>query len=118
MAETRVRELHIVIIHTPDLEAARAFYGGVLGMTIETEAPQFISVAPIGGAGATLGVSLGEASATGPEIWWRVDDTDALHAHLVASGVRITEEPKDEPFGRSVSFLDPAGNLLNAFKPR
>lgn len=118
MVETRVRELNIVIIQAPDLEAARAFYGGVLGMTLEAETPQFMSVAPVDGAGAALGIRMGEAHPSGAEIWWRVDDTDALHAHLVASGVRITEEPKDRPFGRAVSFLDPAGNTLNAFQPR
>ena len=117
MAQTLVRELNIVILHTSDIAAARAFYGDTLGLTIENETSTFLLIQPVDGQGASLGVSAGEASATGAEIWWRVEDTNALHAALVARGVRITAEPKDEPFGRSLSFADPAGNILHAFQP-
>lgn len=117
MAQTLVRDVNIVIIRTPDLAAARAFYGDVLGLAIEEESPVFLFVGPVDGQGAAFGVGIGEASAAGAEVWWRVDDTDALHAALVARGVRITAEPKDEPFGRSLSFADPAGNILHAYQP-
>ncbi len=117
MAQTLVRDLNIVILRTPDIEAARAFYSDVLGFAIEQESPAFFSVAPVEGQGASLGVGVGKPSAEGAEIWWRVDDADALHAALVAKGVRITEEPKDNPFGRSISFADPAGNILHAYQP-
>ena len=88
----------------------------MLGLTIEHETPIFLIVQPVDAQGTSLGIGIGEPSATGPELWWRVDDTDALHAALVAKGVRITAEPKDEPFGRSLSFADPAGNILHAFQ--
>ena len=116
MTQTLVREVNIVIVRTPDLAAARTFYGDVLGLAVEQETPNFLFVGPVDGQGASLGIGIGEPSATGPELWWRVDDTDALHAALVAKGVRITAEPKDEPFGRSLSFADPAGNILHAFQ--
>ena len=117
MAQPLVRDLNIVIVRVPDIAAARAFYGDVLGLAVEDETPNFLFVGPVDGQGASFGVGVGEASATGPEIWWRVDDTDALHAALVAKGVRITAEPKDEPFGRSIAFADPAGNVLRAYQP-
>ncbi len=117
MAQSPVRELNIVIIRTPDLAAARAFYEGVLGMKVEAEGPAFLQVESADGRGSTLGVGLGEPSGTGPQIWWRTEDTDAMHAMLVEKGVRILAEPKDEPFGRSISFADPAGNVLYAYQP-
>ena len=51
-------------------------------------------------------------------LWWQVDDIDALRARLVGQGVRISAEPQDEPFGRTLSFADPEGNILSAFQPK
>lgn len=119
MAQPLVHEINIVILRVPDLEAARAFYGETLGLPLDEETPNFLFVAPMDGQGSALGIGAGQPGAADSiEVWWRVDDTDALHAALVAKGVRITEEPVDRPFGRAVSFADPAGNILHAYKPR
>jgi catechol 2,3-dioxygenase-like lactoylglutathione lyase family enzyme len=117
MAQSLFKDLNIVILRVADVEEARRFYGETLGMAIESETPGFFSVQPVDGQGASLGVGVGQPSGNGAEIWWRVDDADALHAALVARDVRITEEPQDRPFGRAVSFADPAGNVLHAFQP-
>jgi predicted enzyme related to lactoylglutathione lyase len=117
---TLLQHLDIVIVRVTDIEAARAFYGEALGLNLLSEGPGFFSVAPVDGVGATLGVGVApEGASVSPiqtGIWWKVDDTDALHATLVARGVRITEEPSDKPFGRAVSFADPTGNILNAYQ--
>ena len=121
MAQSLVHEVNIVIVRAPDLAAERKFYGETLGLTVEAEGPNFLQIRSGDGQGTVLGVSADEPEAAGragAEIWWRTDDTDALHAALVAKGVRILQEPKDEPFGRSISFADPAGNPLYAYKPR
>ena len=121
MAQSLVHELNIVIVHAPDLAAERAFYEETLGLTVESEGQNFLAIRSGDGQGTVLGVSSDEpetAGRAGAEIWWRTDDADALHAALVARGVRILQEPKDEPFGRSISFADPAGNPLYAYKPR
>jgi predicted enzyme related to lactoylglutathione lyase len=122
MATTPIRDLNIVIIHTDDMTAARAFYGETLGLTLEGAAPDFLIARGDEGQGARLGISSEEitrqaSGATGPEIWFRVDDTDELYERLKARDVTITAEPKDEPFGRSLSFTDPAGNALHVFQP-
>ena len=120
MANSLVQNLDIVIVRVSDIEAARAFYGKTLGLDLIGETPGFFSVAPVNGVGSTLGVGVAPEGAnvtpiqTG--IWWKVDDTDALHAALVERGARITEEPSDKPFGRAVSFADPTGNILNAYQ--
>jgi catechol 2,3-dioxygenase-like lactoylglutathione lyase family enzyme len=118
MAQSLVHEINIVIVRVPDLEAARAFYGETLGLPIEDETPIFLVVGSADGQGTALGIGVGQpGAASGTEIWWRVDDADAFHAALVARGVRITEQPVDRPFGRAVSFADPAGNILHAYQP-
>lgn len=117
MTQSPVNELNIVIIRTPDLAEARTFYAEVLGLKVEAEGPAFLQIESQDGKGSTLGIGLGEPSDDGPQIWWRTEDTDALHAMLVSKGVRIIQEPQDNPFGRSLIFSDPAGNRLHAYQP-
>jgi catechol 2,3-dioxygenase-like lactoylglutathione lyase family enzyme len=121
MAKTPVRDLNIVIISAPDIAAARTFYGETLGLHVESETPSFLDITGDEGQGAHLGVTAGrvvsQPSEGGPEIWFRVDDTDALYERLKSLDVTITDEPTDNPFGRSLGFLDPAGNHLHAFQP-
>lgn len=117
MTQAPLEELNIVIIHTPDIAAARTFYAETLGLKVQNETPDFLLIESQHGKGSTLGVGMGEPSDGGPEIWWRTEDTDALHALLISRGVRILQEPMDEPFGRSLIFSDPAGNRLHAYQP-
>lgn len=122
-AKTALGPLSFVFLLVPDMAEARTFYVETLGMEVETESPAFLQLAQPGGAGASLGIGVG-AGLTAPhtaaleEIWWTVEDTDAVHALLVERGVRIVSAPKDQPFGRTCSFSDPAGNILNIFQPR
>lgn len=122
-AKSRLGPLSFVFLVVPDMAAARAFYVETLGMEVETESPQFLQLKQPGGAGASLGIGVAEGQDTPQtagleEIWWTVEDTDAVHAALVEKGVRIVAAPKDQPFGRTCSFADPAGNILNVFQPR
>ncbi|MGH2501151.1 MAG: VOC family protein [Ktedonobacterales bacterium] len=116
MAQSLVRELNIIILRAPDLEAERVFFAEVMGLKVDDETPLFLQVRAADGQGPVLGVGIGEPSVSGPELWWRTEDTDALHATLLAKGVRILEAPKDMPFGRAIQFADPAGNRLCAFQ--
>src|SRR5512143_1957687 len=102
MVHTLLKELNIIILRAQDLEAERTFYRDIMGMTVETEAPNFLQVHPRDGQGPEFGIGVGEPSVGGPELWWRTEDADALHAALVAQGVRILQEPKDQPFGRAL----------------
>lgn len=112
-------ELGFIFLEVPDIPAARAFYVETLGMKLEAETPAFLQMGRPGGAGATLGIGVGETSRAAPGVvWWVVEDTDAVHAALVERGVRIVSAPQDMPFGRTCSFADPAGNILNIYKPR
>ena len=106
--------LQFVLVHVPDVQQAHAFYTEKLGFVVETESPDFVQYkAP---QGATLALAKGEPKPTaegeGIELWWFVDDADATYAELVAKEVQIGREPINEPFGRTFSIKDPAGNTL------
>ncbi len=106
--------LQFVLVHVPDVQQARAFYTEKLGFVVEDEAPDFIQFkAP---QGATLALAKGEPKPTsegeGIELWWFVDDADATYAELAAKDVQMVRGLTDEPFGRTFSIKDPAGNAL------
>ena len=56
----------------------------------------------------------------GMRIWCStVQDVDALAARIKAAGGRLTEEPKDQPWGaRSLSVNDPDGFGLTIYKEK
>ena len=114
-----IGSLNFILLHTTDIAKARAFYGDALGMAVEAESPMFLQVAASSGPGVSLGISATEAvTLTGRILWWQVDDVEALRARLAERGIHITAELKDEPFGRTLSFADPEGNILSAYQPR
>ncbi|MDB5074558.1 MAG: hypothetical protein JWO42_737 [Chloroflexi bacterium] len=110
--------LQFVILHVPDLAAARGFYTERLGFEVEAEQPGFIQFRTPG-SGATFAISQDDGSRERKEAWWFVDDADATHAALKAKGVEIVTPPHDEPFGRALAIKDPSGaNLYLLQLPR
>lgn len=112
--------LNFILLSTTDIAKARAFYVETLGMAVESETAAFLQMTASGEPGLSLAFTTRESdvATTGRVLWWQVDDIEALRARLAAAGVRITAEPQDEPFGRTLSFADPEGNILSAFRPR
>jgi predicted enzyme related to lactoylglutathione lyase len=105
--------LNFVVLHVPDVAAAKTFFTEKLGMEIDNEQPGFVQFkAPNGGASFALTPQDPAAPLQEVELWWFVDDVDAEHARLVAQGVSIVQPPKDEPFGRTLAYQDPAGHVL------
>jgi predicted enzyme related to lactoylglutathione lyase len=103
-----IQGLQYVILHVDDMEAARSFYTEKLGFTVELEAPGFIQFKQLG-AGATFAVSKAEPGLDPIELWWFVDNADAVHTDLRAKGVQIVTPPHDEPFGRALAIKDSSG---------
>lgn len=96
-------------------EAAKDFYGGVLGMavamdlgwitTFASDAPTTpqISVATEGGSGMPV-----------PDMSIEVDNLDEIFSRARAAGCRIEYGPVTEPWGvRRFYVRDPFGRLLN-----
>jgi predicted enzyme related to lactoylglutathione lyase len=110
--------LNFILLHVRDMAAERDFYTDALGLEIEGNSPAFVNFKPNGGASLALSADEPVAPQYNVELWWQVDQADALHAALVQRGTAIVSAPKDEPFGRAFSAQDPEGNQINFYQPR
>ncbi len=104
-----------VVEYVKDIEAAKRFYVGVLGLEIQRQHPSFIqfetfalaSDEPLGGTGED-------------ELYWLVDDAENTYARL-SDQVDISMPLKQFPFGKVFGILDPDGRtrfLLELVKNR
>jgi catechol 2,3-dioxygenase-like lactoylglutathione lyase family enzyme len=111
MAVTRI----VANIAVEQIEAATAFYGDALGMTIvmnlgwimtfaaDGSAPPQISVATEGGSGTPV-----------PDRSVEVDNLSQVHQRMLAAGFRIEYGPVREPWGVTRFYVrDPFGRLVN-----
>lgn len=120
--------LELVTIIVEEYDPAIAFFVELLGfeliedsasLTNDGRPKRWVVVRP---RGSQTGILL--ARADGPEqtkaigkqlagrvgFFLRVDDFDATHKQLSASGVRFVTQPRSEPYGKVAVFLDIAGN--------
>ena len=127
---------HFALI-VEDYDDAIAFYVGVLGFELIEDSPaasthtgrakRWVVVRP---PGARTGLLLAQAdgerqtAAVGDQfagrvgLFLRVDDFDIVFRRMQAAGVEFIGEPRDEPYGRVVVFLDVAGNRWDLLGPR
>jgi catechol 2,3-dioxygenase-like lactoylglutathione lyase family enzyme len=119
-----------------DYDAAIAFFVEVLGfdliedssaLTNDGRPKRWVVVRP---RGAQTGLLL--ARADGPRqseavggqfagrvgLFLRVDDFEASFARMQSAGVQFVTEPRDEPYGRVVVFVDVAGNRWDLLGPQ
>lgn len=102
-------------IEADGIEAAKAFYGDVLGMTVamdlgwivtfatDTPTTPQVSVAVQGGSGTPV-----------PDISVEVDNLDEIYRRAVAAGFHVEYGPKHEPWGvRRFYVRDPFGRIVN-----
>jgi lactoylglutathione lyase len=113
------------IISTPDLRAALAFYRDLLGGTVDYEfpgpdgEPAYVDL-ELGGAhvGIARDPAAGREPSSRISLWVYADDCDAAVARLRSAGVKIVEEPADQPWGERVArVVDPEGNLVIIGQP-
>ena len=118
---------HMAIV-VDDYDAAIAFYVDVLGFELAEDSPaqtndgrpkRWVVVRP---PGARTGLLLAQADGSEQAavvgrqfagrvgLFLRVDDFDGAYARMRAAGVRFHGEPRSEPYGRVVVFVDVAGN--------
>ena len=107
-----------------DYDEAIAFFTGALGFALIEDAPvgagkRWVVVAPPGGGTALLlarAATPEQEQAIGRQAGGRVflfletDDFARDHRAFTERGVRFTEGPRDEPYGRVAVFLDLYGN--------
>lgn len=104
-----------LMVFVPDLEAARAFYAGVLGFRVEREGEDHIAFRFDGSdliafrceRGTTAGAYSREARAV---FVFSVPSVETAMQELEAKGVELLHAvPADGPFGRYAAFIDPFG---------
>ena len=118
---------HFALI-VDDYDVAIEFFVEVLGFELIEDSPsltndgrpkRWVVVRP---PGAQTGLLLAQAdgsqqsAAVGGQfagrvgLFLRVDDFEASFARMQSAGVEFVGEPRDEPYGRVVVFVDVAGN--------
>ena len=120
--------LDLVALVVREYEPAIEFFVRVLQFELVEDVPsltndgrpkRWVVVRPTGGGtGILLARADGEhqASVVGEQFagrvgfFLRVDDFEAMHARMVAAGVRFVTAPRDEPYGKVAVFLDLEGN--------
>jgi catechol 2,3-dioxygenase-like lactoylglutathione lyase family enzyme len=126
---------HVSVI-IEDYDAAIAFFVDALGFqliedspalsTVTGEAKRWVVVRPPGAAsGLLLARADGErqAQAVGDQfagrvgLFLRVDDFDGQYQRMRDAGVEFVGQPRAEPYGRVVVFLDIAGNRWDLLGP-
>ena len=123
MPERLGRHNIIAFVIIVDVERAKAFYGGVLGLRLVEEEPPFAIVFDANGIMLRLVIGKERAPVQGTVLGWEVPDMEASVTELEAAGVvfeRYGFLPQDErgiwttPTGERVAwFEDPDGNTLS-----
>jgi catechol 2,3-dioxygenase-like lactoylglutathione lyase family enzyme len=109
-----VERTDFVSVFTQDIERAKEFYAGTLGLEIETESESDMEFRC---GQVTLDVfdpsSIGQQFAPSPAgLALRVHDVDAARAELEAKGVEFVADTWDSGVCHFAAFRDPDGNAL------
>lgn len=116
------RGINVVSVSVPDLDAARAFYGEVLGLGApEYDLPDVGWIEwGTGAPGGNLAVTRAEpgwAPSTGTTVVLNTDDCHAACAELRARGVRCEDPVVFPGYVTFFSFYDPFDNRLQMCSP-
>ena len=125
-----------IAIVVDDYDKAIRFFTEALGFDLVEDSPaltteggrpkRWVVVRP---PGAETGILLAradgkrQAAAVGNQVAGRVgfflqvEDFDAAYRRMTAAGVEFVTEPRDEPYGRVVVFLDISGNRWDLIGP-
>ncbi|GAA5209618.1 VOC family protein [Microbacterium kyungheense] len=115
-----VRSLFPILL-TRDLPALVRFYESALDATVSYRfgnegVDDYVSL-KLGDASLGIGRdpdALPPSVGDRVELWFYVDDVDAVYAAWLAAGGRGVEPPADMPWGERVAQVrDPGGNLVN-----
>jgi len=107
-------------IATQRVEAARAFYCGVLDMSVVMDHGWILTFAADGSAAPQISVAAEGGSGTPvPDISIEVDNLDEVYQRASAAGLAIEYGPVNEPWGVTRFYVrDPFGRLLNIMTHR
>jgi predicted enzyme related to lactoylglutathione lyase len=111
---------------TNDIDAARAFYGDTLGLTVKQEMMGLLSIEFAGGGRIIIYPKPNHEPATFTVLNFPVDDVDGAVDELTAKGVTFERYDgmnqdergivRDDQSPAIAWFKDPAGNILAILK--
>jgi catechol 2,3-dioxygenase-like lactoylglutathione lyase family enzyme len=129
-------ELEQVALIVDSYDDAIRFFVDALGFEVVEDSPaktndgrpkRWVVVRPPGAAtgillaqadGSSQGAAVGGQFAGRVGLFLRVEDFEAHYERMVSHGVEFVTEPRTEPYGRVVVFLDRAGNRWDLLGPR
>jgi predicted enzyme related to lactoylglutathione lyase len=116
MTGSSTEGIKTVLHPVSDLEAAKAVYTALLGMSPQHDAPYYVGY---DAEGQHIGLVPGGGGMTSPVAYWHVPDIEAKLAEVTAAGAAVKESPRDVGGGRLVAtFTDPDGNVLGVIQDR
>ncbi len=119
------RRISMVALVVRDYDEAIRFFTQSLGFELLEDTPRadgkrWIRVAPRGGNGTALLLAraatpeqhraIGNQTGGRVFLFLETDDFDRDYQHMKSQGVRFTQEPRSEDYGKVVVFLDLYGN--------
>ncbi len=98
-----------------DLERAREFYTGILGLNVAMDLGWVLTFTSPGNPTAQVTLLTRDQSApVNPNVSIEVDDVDVAYAEAVQRGFEIVHPLTDEPWGVRRFFVrDPGGSVIN-----
>lgn len=113
---SRHHKIDYIEFATPDLAAAKAFYGAAFGWTFTDYGDEYVGIQGEPGGPEVGGFNpRAEPGTTGSLVILYSDDLEATVAAVGAAGGTVVAGPYDFPGGRRFEFTDPAGNRLAAW---
>ena len=104
----------------PDLAAAQAFYGALLGWSFTDGNPEFggyLTCLRTGRAAAGMMPQMDPAQPAGWTTYFATEDADASVGQITGAGGTVVAPPMDVgPLGRMAIALDPEGNAFGLWQ--
>lgn len=126
-----MKRLALITVVVRDYDEAIAFFTDVVGLRLAEDTDmgggkRWVVVAPSDGTGLLLAKAgnAEQAARVGDQTGGRVgfflhtDAFDSDYARMLSAGVRFTETPREEAYGKVVVFLDLYGNKWDLVQPR
>ena len=103
---------HTIVVPTPDLETATAFYRTAWATEPHTETPYYVGF-NLDGQEIGLNPHGERDGMTGPVVYWKTDDLEGTVAEVEAAGGTVVRPVTAVGGGTSLALLtDPAGNQV------